>query len=60
MVHKLPIQKAPNGRWIFQPWFYAGVTKGNVPIWSQQQERRRSRSRWTASSAAARSRSSRS
>ena len=39
MVHKLPIQKAANGRWIFQPWFYAGVTKRNVPIWSQQQEK---------------------
>jgi hypothetical protein len=39
MVHKLPIQKAANGRWIFQPWFYAGVNKRtNIPIWSQQQE----------------------
>jgi hypothetical protein len=38
MVHKLPIERAKNGRWIFQPWFYAGVTKHNIPRWSKKQE----------------------
>jgi len=40
MVHRLPIVKAKNGRWIFQPWFYAGVNeRTGFPIWSQQQEK---------------------
>ncbi len=38
MVHKLPIEKARDGRWKFQPWFYAGVNPRNgFPRWSRMQ-----------------------
>ena len=38
LAHPLPIRKAENGRWRFQPWFYAGVDKHTgLPLWSQQQ-----------------------
>ena len=38
LVHKLPIERAPNGRWRFQPWFYAGVdARSGIPLWSREQ-----------------------
>ncbi|MFI5315549.1 MAG: hypothetical protein ACHQ6T_07600 [Myxococcota bacterium] len=38
LVHKLPIERAPNGRWRFQPWYYAGTNaRTGLPIWSRQQ-----------------------
>lgn len=37
LAHPLPIPKAANGRWLFRPWYYAGVTKHGLPIWSRQQ-----------------------
>ncbi len=27
LVHQLPISRAKNGRWLFHPWYYAGVNK---------------------------------
>ncbi|HTO70163.1 MAG TPA: hypothetical protein VMR31_09920 [Myxococcota bacterium] len=37
LVHPLPIVKAADGRWLFHPWYYAGVDAQGKPIWSLQQ-----------------------
>jgi hypothetical protein len=37
MVHPLPIPKAPNGRWVFRPWYYAGTNDHGFPMWSHKQ-----------------------
>jgi hypothetical protein len=38
MVHPLPIPKGKDGRWIFQPWYYAGnESHTGLPLWTQAQ-----------------------
>jgi hypothetical protein len=38
LAHRLPIERERNGRWRFQPWYYAGVNpRTGIPLWSRQQ-----------------------
>jgi hypothetical protein len=37
MVHTLPIELASNGRWVFRPFFFAGVDPKGTPQWSPRQ-----------------------
>ncbi len=37
LVHKLPIKRARNGRWVFRPFFYAGTARNGSPRWSRKQ-----------------------
>ena len=40
LAHRLPITREANGRWRFQPRYYAGVhARTNAPIWSREQRK---------------------
>jgi hypothetical protein len=39
MVHPLPVRRAHDGEWRFRPWYFAGVTRSGLPLWSRVQGR---------------------